>query len=65
MADVTIYKPANVSVQVIDGVPPVDQTAEVAALQAQVAAQAAQIAGLQSQVTTLSTKIANAQAALA
>ena len=32
MADVTIYKPAGTTVQVIDGVPPVDQSAQVAAL---------------------------------
>lgn len=38
MADITIYKPAPVTVVVIDGDPPVDQSAEVAALQAQVAA---------------------------
>lgn len=38
MADVTIYKPAGVSVQVIDGDPPVDQSALVAQLQAKVAA---------------------------
>lgn len=51
MADVTVYKPAGVTVQVVDGNPPVDQSALVAALQAQVAA--------------LQAKIASAQAALA
>ena len=43
MADVTVYKPANVTVQVVDGNPPVDQSALVASLQAQVAALQAKI----------------------
>jgi hypothetical protein len=43
MADITIYKPAAVTVEVVDGVPPVDQTALVAQLQAQVAALQAKI----------------------
>jgi hypothetical protein len=38
MSDVTIYKPAGVTVNVVDGDPPVDQTAEVAALTADVTA---------------------------
>ncbi len=36
MADITIYKDAAVTVEVIDGLPPADQSAEIAALQAQV-----------------------------
>ena len=36
MADVTIYKPAAVTVDVIDGTPPADQSAEIAALHVQV-----------------------------
>jgi ethanolamine utilization cobalamin adenosyltransferase len=58
MAQVTIYKPADVTVTVIDGEPPVDQSAEVAALQAQVQS-------LTAENTALQVKIANAQAALA
>ena len=38
MADITLYKPAAVTVQVIDGNPPLDQSAEVVALTAQLAA---------------------------
>lgn len=38
MAQVTIFKDAAISIDVIDGIPPVDQTADVAALTAQVAA---------------------------
>ncbi len=44
MADVTVYKPAAVTVDVIDGPPPVDQTALVASLQAQVATLQASLA---------------------
>jgi hypothetical protein len=58
MADVTIYKPAAVTVSVIDGDPPADQTAVIVSLQAQVAA-------LNALVTSLQAKIAAAQAALA
>lgn len=47
MADVTIYKPAAVTVEIVDGTPPVDQTATVVALQAQVAALEAKIAAAQ------------------
>ncbi len=60
MAQITLFNndPTNVTVTVIDGNPPVDQTALVSQLQAEVAS-------LQAQVTALQTKIANAQAALA
>ncbi len=58
MADVTIYKPAGVTVNVIDGDPPVDQSAEVAALTTQVATLTAEVATLQGKITA-------AQAALA
>ena len=37
MADITLYKPAASTIVVIDGVPPVDQSALVASLTAQVA----------------------------
>lgn len=43
MADVTIYKPPGVTVTVLDGDPPVDQSAQVAALTADVAAKQAKI----------------------
>lgn len=58
MADVTIYKPANVTLDVIDGTPPADQSALVAQLQAEVATLTAANAALQ-------LKIDNAKAALA
>lgn len=58
MADITLYKPAALTVSVVDGVPPIDQTALVASLQAQ-------IATLNATIVALQTKIANAQAALA
>ncbi len=65
MADVTIYKPAGVTVNVIDGDPPVDQSAEVAALQAQVTDLTTQVATVTGERDAANVKIANAQAALA
>jgi len=38
MSDITVYKPPGVTVTVLDGDPPVDQSAEVAALTLSVAA---------------------------
>ena len=60
MSQLTVFNndPTNVSVTVVNGNPPVDQTALVASLQAQIVTLNATIAALQ-------TKIANAQAALA
>lgn len=58
MADVTIYKPASVTVSVIDGDPPVDQSALVAQL-------TAQLADMTSQRDALAAKITAAKAALA
>lgn len=58
MADVTIFKSASVTVSVIDGAPPVDQSAEVAAL-------TEQVASLSLTITNLRAQIAAAQAALA
>ena len=55
---ITIFKPAEVTVTVIDGAPPTDQTATVAALQVQVMA-------LEAERDALQAKIAAAQAALA
>lgn len=50
MANVTIYKDADVVVNVIDGVPPTDQSALVADLQAQVASLTEQVGQLQSEI---------------
>lgn len=50
MADVTIYKPAAVTVSVIDGDPPADQSAQVASLTAQVATLTAANAALQAKI---------------
>lgn len=36
MADITIYKPAGMTVNVVDGDPPADQSAQIAALQAKI-----------------------------
>jgi hypothetical protein len=47
---ITIFKPADVQVTVIDGDPPVDQSAQVAALQADLAAANAANATLQSRI---------------
>jgi predicted secreted protein len=44
MADVTIYKPATLTISVIDGNPPADQSALVASLQGQVATLTASLA---------------------
>lgn len=72
MADLTIYKPAGVTIQVIDGDPPVDQSALVAQLTADLATRTSERDALQVQltaanamVTALQGKIATAQAALA
>ena len=72
MADVTIYKPAGISLQTIDGDPPVDQTALVAQLQQQLTAAQQQLVtvsaerdSLTGQVTTLQGKINAAKVALA
>ena len=63
MADVTIYKPANVTVQTIDGDPPVDQSAEVAALTAQVNALTARIAAKDAEMQVAAAAIAAGLAA--
>ncbi len=47
---ITVFKPANIQVVVIDGDPPVDQSALVASLQAEVAALTAERDGLQSKI---------------
>ena len=63
MADVTIYKPANITVDVIDGTPPADQSAEVAALQAQVAQLQADLADMTAERDAAVAKIASGLAA--
>ena len=72
MADITVFKPAALTVAVVDGDPPTDQSALVASLQQQVAQLTAanqSLTGQVSQLTaanaTLQQKITNAQAALA
>jgi hypothetical protein len=64
MAQVTIFKPAEITVQLIDGNPPVDQSAEVAALQAQLATVTAERDALLAANAALQVKITNARAAL-
>lgn len=61
MADVTIYKPASVTVAVIDGDPPTDQSAEIAALQAQVADLTNQLAAMTAERDALHNKVVAAQ----
>lgn len=65
MADITVFKPAALTVSVIDGVPPVDQTALVASLQSQVNSLTTSLATMTSARDALAAKIAAAQAALA
>lgn len=50
MADITIYKPADVNVIIVNGDPPVDQTALVAQLQAEVASLTTTNAALQAKI---------------
>lgn len=58
MADITIYKAPAITVSVIDGEPPVDQTVQVAELTASLVAMTAER-------DALAAKISAAQAALA
>jgi hypothetical protein len=57
MAQVTIFKPAEITVQVIDGNPPVDQSAELEALQAQLATVTAERAALQAKIDASRAKL--------
>lgn len=50
---ITIFKPAEVTVTVIDGDPPTDQSATIAALQSQVTALEAERDAAVAQVTAL------------
>jgi len=58
MPGMTIFKDPSITITVIDGVPPVDQSAQVAALTADLATRTAER-------DALAAKIAAAQAALA
>lgn len=66
MADITVFKSASISVQVIDGVPPIDQGAEVAILTAQVATLTTSLATMtadrDAQAAKVALAIADAQA---
>jgi hypothetical protein len=57
MAQVTIFKPAEITVQVIDGNPPVDQSAELEAVQAQLATVTAERAALQAKIDASRAKL--------
>jgi hypothetical protein len=61
MAQVTIFKDAGITVEVIDGSPPIDQATEVAALTAQVASLAGERDALQVKLDTLNAAIDAAQ----
>jgi hypothetical protein len=57
MTKITIHKPADLELVVIDGEPPVDQSALVASLQAELAAAMATITGLESQINSMQQKL--------
>lgn len=61
---ITIFKPADVTVTVIDGDPPTDQSATIAALQSQVAALEAERDTAVAATAAAQAKIAAALAAL-
>jgi hypothetical protein len=65
MADITLFKSPSVTVEIIDGVPPADQSAEVAALTASVGQLTTERDAANASVAVLQAKIAAAQAALA
>jgi hypothetical protein len=62
--NITIYKPAEVELLIREGDPPVDQSAEVAALVAERDAAAAALAAVTAERDALAVKIAAAKAAL-
>lgn len=53
MADITIYKPADIQLTVIDGDPPGDQSALVAQLQADLAAANSATSAVQTKLDAL------------
>lgn len=59
------YKSAEVQLNVVDGVPPTDQSAELAAMASQVQTLSAQVATLTAQVTKLTSDLAAANAKIA
>lgn len=63
MAQITIYHDSDVTVNVVEGIPPADQSALIAQLQADLAVMTAERDALQSQVITLQGKIDAAKAA--
>lgn len=64
MSQVTIYDPDNV-VAVINGAPPADQSAQIAALTQQVSDLTAQVQTVTGERDALQVKVDNAKAALA
>lgn len=64
MAQITIFKDADVTIAVIDGPPPIDQTAVVSSLTDQVAELTATLAARTAERDALSAKIAAAVADL-
>ena len=59
MADVTIYRdPVAVNIVVVDGVPPVDQTAQVTQLTADLATRTAERDALQAKIDKAKTDLA-------
>jgi hypothetical protein len=66
MADITIYKPSNLTISVVDGDDPSPGLqAQVVALQAQVVSLTSERDAAIASVAVLQGKIANAQSALA
>ena len=64
-ADITVFAPPEITVTVVNGPPPVDQTAAVALLEARVAQLAADLEAATSERDAARGKIAAALAALA
>lgn len=65
MPNLTIYKDPSITINVIDGVPPTDQSALVASLQSQVTVLTATLATRTAERDAALAKIAAAQADLA
>ena len=63
MADVTIYKPSDLTVEVLDGPAPADQSAQVAQLTADLATRTSERDDALAQVAALNAKIDAAKAA--
>jgi hypothetical protein len=65
MADITLYKPANITVDVKDGNPPVDQSAQVAQLTTDLATRTTERDAALADAVAKQAKIDAAKAALA